>query len=393
MRLWLSVPLVVGCTGGLADYPGEGALDSSAPGVTGGYQLGDLAISAESIDFGTVAPGEEAIETLVLSNVGQEAVEVKQAALEGDYVFTVDTLNWPAPIEPGSDLILTLHFLPLQEATFSGNLSLSTTQVAETAKVALSGIGGTDGVTDPDTGDTPTEPPEDAFSVTPHSLSFGVVDVGTTATKELTITNNGVDDVLLVDLFGTDDTITYVSDATPPQVISSGSTKTVTVQYSPTGDGIVTNASFEIEMDPPELSASIPVTGEGLQTCAICNPVISVNTGGKSDTAITDFLSAFGMEDKRTVTVSNIGDMNLVIDKIRVVNDAVSTCGHFKVSGTTSGTLLPSGLLTFDVSYVASAICLEVASIPLDSNVIHIESNDPWTPDYVIALGGAGISF
>ena len=103
-------------------------------------------------------------------------------------------------------------------------------------------------------------------------------------------------------------------------------------------------------------------------------------------------MSLLGTEDKRTVSITNIGDQTLTVSAIEVKNDFLFPDGNFKITGFNGPlSIEPYEMGTFNVVYRATGTGAEIAVPELDSNVIHILSDDPWEPDYVISLSGVGI--
>lgn len=123
--------------------------------------------------------------------------------------------------------------------------------------------------------------------------------------------------------------------------------------------------------------------------CTICRPAIRVETGG-DPYAMADFAAMVG-PDARTITIHNDGDIELNVSTVYVNNDMFSTCGEFTVSGWTNATPVdPGGATSFTLTYDAVAECIELAWLSLDQNVLHILSDDPEEPDYVIELQASG---
>ena len=80
-----------------------------------------------------------------------------------------------------------------------------------------------------------------------------------------------------------------------------------------------------------------------------------------------------------------------MVSDVYVNNDAFAPCGEFSVSGFSASTLAPGASTRFYITLRVSEVCLEVPNPGFDMNVVHILSNDPSQPDYVIEVGGAGL--
>ena len=127
-----------------------------------------------------------------------------------------------------------------------------------------------------------------------------------------------------------------------------------------------------------------------MDLCGICSGVIQVNTG-EDPYELGGFFS-IGNDDSKTVTVSNIGDKPLTISAVNVKNDAIAPAGTFRITGLNTPMVLQSNETgSFNVVYSATGRAIEVPVPELDSNVVHILSDDQWEPDYVIKLNGVGL--
>jgi hypothetical protein len=146
-------------------------------------------------------------------------------------------------------------------------------------------------------------------------------------------------------------------------------------------------AVLEVD-DPAQPELSISLNGVGVDLCTICAGIIQVNTG-EEPYELSGFMSIGGAEDSRTVSVTNIGDELLTITDVNVINDSFFPAGKFKITGLqTPMKLDPYEVGSFNVVYSANGQGVEISIPELDANVVHILSDDPWEPDYVIGLSG-----
>ena len=376
--------LLVGC-GGLSPLNADpaGADDTGSSEVT----VGGLTASPASIDFGAVGIGASASEQIMLKNDGDATLTIKEPLVTGDYGFEVDTtsLTFPMSLETGGTQVLSVTFAPVEEADLSGQVILRLEGVDSTATVALTGsgsydVGGDDGGTD----DGGSDGGSDEFNVSPTSIDFGVVDIGDTSAETVYVTNNTSDDILITDITSSDDVILVSGQISPPQVLSAGAEKYITVAYAPDAE-VVTKATVSITTDSEEApKTDIQVTGEGYQGCIICSGVITVDTGSGDDHSAA--LSDLGCSASATLTIQNQGDEDLALKDMDYTNDSFSTCGNFSANWGGPDTLAPWETATIDLSYTASEFCIELAYPTFDQNMLHIYSDDPAEPDYAIEL-------
>lgn len=370
-----SLLLVVACIG-LDVVPGK--VDDD----TGGASLGGLEIGATEVLFGDVQVGERSEETLTLRTDG-EAIRVEATLDDGVGVFSLDT----TALTVEGENVLVVGFAPAESTDYAADLTLAV-EGGDTLVLPVSGTGVAEG--GEDSGQAPAPGPD--IVVDPTSHDFGSVDTADTLSATFTIRNDGDDDLLVEDAVATGGSFSVTGGTlATPQVISPGGSKTVEVTFSPATEGRITGGLTLLSTDGDTPQLEVPLSGEGVDLCDVCSPIIDVSTGADPN-KIDDFFSFLGSPDSRTITVQNIGDLDLTVTNVEVNNDLVATCGAFSVSGFRgSVTLAPWDTTTFQIAYTASSTCLDLPSIDFDSNVAHILSNDPGTPDWVIELQGSGL--
>lgn len=171
------------------------------------------------------------------------------------------------------------------------------------------------------------------------SVDFGSVNVGSNATKSVTVTNNG--DARIG--------ITQISVAGSQFSLSSNSSftldaaqqATVSFRFAPTAAGAATGTA-SISTDTPSVALSIQLTGTGL------------STGTAQLTASPSSVSfgtvATGSQNSKTVTLGNYGAVSVTI------NSASYTGAAFSVSGLTTPLTLSAGQSSaFTVSFNPSS--------------------------------------
>lgn len=369
-----------GCVG-LDRVPQKGnpTRDSGVAAAT----LGALSMSASEFAFGDVGVGTTASSDTTLTNTGDGPLHV-DGTLAGEDAFS--TTFTALDLEGGGTSVLTVDFAPDQTRDYVATLTLAI-DGGDSLDLPVSGAG-TEGGEDTDTG---TEPSDDGdIAVKGTSMAFGKIDLESDQTMTLEVSNMGKADLLVSDAITTDPAFSISGDFASSRVLAPGDRKTLTVTFTPTAEKSYTAKATLTTDDPDEGRVDIALTGEGVNLCDICSPLIDVDTGGSDPYSITDFNTLLG-PDKRTITIQNVGDKDLNVSDVSVNNDFISTCGTFTLGGWTGAkTVKPYGTTTFNVTYSTTSGCLDVAQQSLDANVIHILSNDPGEPDYVIGIGGLG---
>lgn len=380
--------LLAGCFGldpmGSADDSGSTGPTDTGPvwSTFGGMTFPD------AVDFGRVQLGEDpATSTVTLTNDSGGNVKVTEIVLDAGADFEAEYTSVPWVIGAGGQYVITLAFDPSAEGVQTGTLSFGVESEEGLAEIALTGEGVTQGTTG-DGGGTDSGTGDGGGTTvgglvySDASIAFGNVPVGSSDSESVTITNNTGGDVLLRDI-NPSNAVLAVSGISIPVVMSNGTSQTMQVTFTPT-DARAYSENVVVETDVG--NTTINVSGTGEESCTYCAPVIDVDTGG-SPTEM-EFTSLLGIPDTQTIFVFNIGDEDLVVRNVNVTNESIGA-GSFSVSFGGSTTVVPGGSTSFSVTYVCpDVLCVDLPNEALDWNVLHIESNDPSTPDWTIGLNG-----
>lgn len=347
-----------------------------SPGQGGGGTVGSVALDLAEIAFGEVPVGDTAEASLTLTNTGGPDARVL-LAVDDPYTFLVST----SEVTVDDDTVVRIGFVPANDVEYEGILTV-TAEDGASLEVPLSGTG-TDGQGG---GSGGGEGPNLRLSETSHA--FGAVDLGDSEIATFTVTNDGDDDLRIDSIDVTGGPFTTGGSLAEGQVISPGGSKVLEVSFRPTVENAYSGSVTIGSDDPDSPGTVLSLTGSGADQCDICAPVIEVDA-----TIIDDFFSIAGvLDDERTVTIRNTGDLPLTVDEIRVKDDDWAPCGSFTIGGFRSAvTLDPGERSTFTITYAATDVCVESANETLDWNIVHIESNDPDTQDWTIELGGIGV--
>src|SRR5207249_3763335 len=151
-------------------------VDSTSPLViplsgTGIAVPGVLQATALALSFGSVQVGGSSTQSETLSNSGDSIVTINDANLTGS-AFNVSGLNLPLSLVPGQSFTIGVVFTPISVGLTAGNISVVSNASNSPLTISLSGTGGSPG----------------QLSVTPTSLDFGSVVVGTSASLPVTLT-------------------------------------------------------------------------------------------------------------------------------------------------------------------------------------------------------------
>lgn len=216
----------VGVVVGVPAVDGESDADPSVETVQPSGHTG-LTVTPSTLDFGTVAPGERATKTVTVSNDSPESINVSSVELSGDtdaFVVTEpvridDSYEFPGrtgTVPPGLSRTFTLAFVPDSPGEYSASMSVYDSDGTELASVSATGEMVSSG----------------DISVSPQSLDFKGTTVGSTATRVVTVTNEGEGPLTVEEtaIRGSDD---YAVQNSGSFELATGESERVTVAFTP----------------------------------------------------------------------------------------------------------------------------------------------------------------
>jgi hypothetical protein len=229
---------------------GDISLVSAQGGITsvsisGTVAQSGLTLSPGSINFGNAVTGVANTQTVQIGNSGTVAVTINAANISGAG-FSTSGLTLPLTLNVGKTATFNVQFSPKSAGPSTGNLSLASDMPNSPSAIALSGAGVAAGL---------------KLAVNPLNVSFGNVNVGSTASRAVTLTNTGNSDVAIshAALTGANLTLSGGSAVT----LSPSQSITLTVQYSPTSTAS-TAGTLAIVSNATGAPASIPISGNGV---------------------------------------------------------------------------------------------------------------------------------
>ncbi len=356
--------------------------DDTGPEV---QDYGDLQVEPGSVDFGQVIIGESGEASVVVSFEGEGDVIVSEATIEGGSGTMVisSMTSLPTAISGETHAIFDLLFSPSSERDYYGELVVNTDHhEAAEITITLDGEGFDDG-----SGDEGAD-----ISVSPSPVDFGLIDVGSTETRTLTVSNIGTEVFFLMDIETNRATLDWDFDEYLPLEFDPGESREVEVEWSPSAIGVLEGEFVFVSDTPGEERLTVEATGEADDICDICAPMISVDTGGDPYAMSFYCISMFGLPHTQQVMITNTGDETLTITDIYVNNDALAPAGTFSTNyGGSTITLDPWQGTAINVEYIATGTAFDLPYETFDMNILHILSDAANEPDYAIHLSGTGI--
>lgn len=220
---------------------GTGAQGTPSVQVPPTFQFYDLALGVRS-----------PVRTLTLKNVGQGNLKLSSIVKQGDAAFTLEGHNCPTTIAPSASCQISVSALVSDSQVHSANLVITTTlSSSPSVKMAMNARG------------VPGSP-----SLNTGSLDFGSVNIGSSSTLPLTLTNNGTDQfgITSMTLAGTAGNVFSISSSDCPSSLGAGASCTLQVKFTP-----ISATSYSDSLDSEFTSASpaslvTALTGSGAQS-------------------------------------------------------------------------------------------------------------------------------
>ncbi len=380
---WLPALLAAGCIGlePLVSDTGRPTTDDTTPDVT---DYGDLQVDPGSVDFGQVTIGSSGETTIVVSYSGEGDTILSEASISGGASTMVisSMTSLPLALNAENEAIFELLFSPSSEREYYGELEIVTDHaVAGTISVPLDGEGLDDGGGD----DGPD------ISVSPSSVDFGLVDVGSPTERTITVSNIGTEEFFLMDIETDPPTLDYEFGEYMPLEFDPGESREVTLTWTPASIGSLEGEVVLVSDVEGEERLSVPATGEADDICDVCAPMISVDTGGPPYEMTFYCISMLGMPHTQQIMITNSGDQTLTVSDVYVNNDVLAPAGEFSTNFNSSFTLEPWQGRAVEISYIATGTAFDLPYESFDMNVLHILSDAANEPDYAILLSGTGI--
>jgi Abnormal spindle-like microcephaly-assoc'd, ASPM-SPD-2-Hydin len=325
------------------------------------YRDSSQSLTANPVAFGTVQVGSTMVQPLAVTNNGKSTVTISRVTVSGTG-FLFAGPNLPISLSPRQTVTVSISFTPQTASTFSGSatvygyVSWGSRKNSRTVMVALSGTGK----------GTTTNP---GYLSAPSSMSLGSVNLGSTVTKTLTISNTGGTSLSISG--ATVSATSYLpSGMTFPYTLAAGSSANLSVSFTPTSSGTI-NATLYIASDASNPSVPVALTGTGTTTTTpgYLSAPSSMNLGSVN----------VGSTVTKTLTISNTGGTSLSIS-----GATVNGTGYLVGGMTCPYTLAAGGSASLSVSFTPTTAGTNNASLNFTSNA----SNS----SVAVALSGSGTS-
>ncbi len=332
-----------------SDGSSSATLNLSATAVTPGAQI---SLSSSAVQFGTVSIGSTGNANLAISNTGGSDLSISVISIAGPE-FGLTGISTPKTISAGQSVPVALTFKPTAAGALSGSLTITSNDPTNpTMTVSLNGTGSTAAV--------------GQLQDVPSSLSFGSVSVGSSGTKQITLSNTGNAAVQITSIAAAG-TGFSVNGLTVPYTLNPSATTTLNVIFAPTTGGSV-SGNITVISDANGSPLKIPVSGTGLQAG------LSVTPSSFAYGSVVD-----GQTKSQTFTITNTGGSSLTISQL-----AISGAGYSLSGLTTPASLAAGANTTFSAVFAPTTAGSLAGTVTVSSNA----ANSPAT----ISLSGTGVA-
>ncbi|MBT7789924.1 MAG: choice-of-anchor D domain-containing protein, partial [Calditrichaeota bacterium] len=347
--------------------------------VTGYGNAPDIALDSAAVRFGGVIIDEEGTAVVTITNVGELNLTIQDVTIPGD-IFSSD---WAGQLvlAQNAEVEVTLTFAPTAEQDYQETMTITSNDPGNgSLEIPLTGTG------------DPYPPADLSIAVGDQNHNFGETTVNSDAEWVFPITNNGYLDLVISNITSDENTFTTDFPGGDGWTIARGQSQNVTVTFAPTevGDrnGTLTITSNDQGQDGSTDEVTVAGTGVAEQL-----PQISTNP---NNVAFPDKI--IGESTTEIVTISNIGQLELTVSNVAIVNDAGGVFGVLYEGNAWDGNVViqPAASIQVSVSFSPDAVQdftgdLRITSDDRDDGTIDVELTGTGLvqppPDIFVAQG------
>ena len=211
-------------------------------------QQGTLSVTPQSLALGNVVVGASTSQNVTVSNSSTAAVTISNLSVTGAG-FSQSGATLPLTLSAGQSATIAVKFAPAATGSVTGNLQIASNATNASISVPLSGTG------------TTSTPQQGVLTVSPQSLAFGSVLIGSSANQTITLSNTSGVAVTISKMSATGAGFGQ-SGLTLPLTLSSGQTASFTATFAPQTAGPA-SGSIQIASNATNPSVAVALTGTG----------------------------------------------------------------------------------------------------------------------------------
>jgi hypothetical protein len=300
--------------------PSSGSPPPTVPGIT---------LSVSALNFTAQGVGTASTTQAVTITNGSTPVAVSSVAAIGDFT---QTNTCGSSLAVGATCTVTVTFMPTAIGTRTGAVTITDDAATSPQVVALSGTGGIGQI-----------------SLSPATVTFANLVIGTNATQTVVINNSGGASVTLAGINVSGDFTQINSCGTS---LAANSTCAVSVKFSPTATGPRTG-SLVVSDDAAGSPHTAPLLGTGLAQAPSVFPI---------QNPLTFPAQAVGTSSRpATAQFTNLGTSPLLLN-------GIAASGDFSQSNTCGNAIAPSGICSINVVFTPTAAGARTGAITITSN-------------------------
>lgn len=173
-----------------------------------------------SHQFGKVQIGTSSSFTFQISNPGDKTLKISSKSLHGQ-AFSLGSFPIPMKLQPGASVSLTVTFKPTAKGYADGNVTLTSNDPHSPTEIHFHGTG--------------FYPSASELTLTPSSLNFGSVTVGSSSTLQVTVAASGA--AVTISSDGSNSSEFAIVGLTLPVTLQAGQSIAVNIQFTPNASG------------------------------------------------------------------------------------------------------------------------------------------------------------
>lgn len=343
--------------------PDESTLEVLLVGDGSGTNNPEISINPTGLSYGIVSVGTSRLLELTVNNQGSSLLTVTSITITGQEAsnFSISSGNAPFSVSSGGSRVVGVQFTPATPGAKNATIVINSNDDDEgTINVSLSGEG--------------TDVGQPEITVSPTLLDFEIVDVGSSRSLLVTITNAG-DAALNVDdiRFTGPDARMFSFSGTREFSLGPGAGRFISVRFTPTSTGLKTATLAIINNDSDE------------------NPVNVQLRGGEGQTVGPDIVASpiplafgpvqVGQTSRQTLVLSNAGTQSLSVSSIEL--SGLNAAAFSIISGQAPLTIASGGSADVVVEYTAASGSAQAT--------MTVKSNDPDEGTVTVPVSGSGV--
>jgi hypothetical protein len=281
-------------------------VSGSVPGQIA-VAAGTLSLSPTSVSFGSVATGSSKSVSVTIKNTGTSSLSISAQALRAPASFSVSGMTIPKTLAAGASVVVSVRFAPTTTGSVSGYVTYLSNATNSTAQLSLSGTGVIASVASVGT-----------VAMTPSSVSFGTVAIGTTNSQTVQLKNTGSKSLTISSAFASG--VGYRMTGIPvPLTLAASQAVNFTVTFTPKTSGTLTG-SVTVESNASNPAYTLQLSGAGGSASrTISLSTSSLNFGNET----------VGDSSSLGVLVKNTGNSSLTISQVGITGAGFGIGGGF----------------------------------------------------------------